>query len=117
MDITEGSEQRRQLGIQRFLAGDSLVFDGVTFWKDRNQFLVVSSYSEFVHPESSSPEEAAAKIASSKNVLAKLSTMYPEFSQVAASMAHKYEFCHDYGKGAIMLAFLEGNMLVWRGLS
>jgi len=117
MDITEGSEQRRQLGIQQFLAGDSLVFDGVSFWRDRNQFLVVSSYSEFVHPESSSPEEAAAKIADSKNVLAKLSAMYPEFSQVAESMPHKYEFCHDYGKGAIMLAFLEGEKLVWMGLS
>jgi hypothetical protein len=106
MDITEGSEQRRQLGIQQFLAGDSLIFDGVTFWKDRNQFLVVSSYSEFVHPESSSPEEAAAKIARSKDVLAKLSAMYPEFSLIVKSMPHKYEFCHDYGKGAIMLAFL-----------
>ena len=117
MDITEGAEQRRQLGIQQFLAGDSLVFDGVTFWKDRNQFLVVSSYSEFVHPESSSPEEAAAKIARSKDVLAKLSVMYPEFSHVVESMPHKYEFCHDYGKGAIMLAFLEGSNLVWEGLS
>ena len=117
MDITEGSEQRRQLGIQRFLAGDSLAFDGVTFWKDRNQFLVVSSFSEFVHPEGSSPEEAAAKIARSKDVLAKLSAMYPEFSQVVATMPHKYEFCHDYGKGAIMLAFLEGEKLVWEGLS
>jgi hypothetical protein len=115
MDITEGSEQRRQLGIQRFLAGDALAFEGVTFWKDRNQFLVISSFSEFVHPESSSPEEAASKIARSKDVLAKLSTMYPEFSQVAASMPHKYEFCRDYGKGAIMLASLEAEKIVWRG--
>ena len=117
MDITEGSEQRRQLGLQQFLAGDSLAFDGVTFWNDRNQFLVVSSFSEFVHPEGSSPAEAAAKIARSKDVLAKLSAMYPEFSQIAASMPHKYEFCHDYGKGAIMLAFLKGDKLVWEGLS
>ena len=72
MDITEGSEQRLRLGIQRFLAGDSLAFDGVTFWKDQNKFLVVSSFSEFVHPERSFPEEAVAKIARSKDVLAKL---------------------------------------------
>lgn len=117
MDITEGSEQRRQLGIQQFLSGDSLAFDGVTFWKDRNQFLVVSSFSEFVHPESSSPEEASAKIARSKDVLAKLSAMYPVFSQVAASMPHQYDFCHDYGNGAIRLASLEADKLVWRGLS
>ncbi len=117
MDITEGTVQRRELGIQQFLAGALLSFDGVTFWKDRNQFLVVASFSEFVHPESSSTEKAASKIARSKDVLAKLSSMSSEFSHVAASMPHKYEFCHDYGKGAIMLAFLEEDKLVWRGLN
>jgi len=117
MDITASSDQRRQLGIERFLAGDLVSFEGVTFTKSSSKFLQVISFSEFVHPEGSTAEEASEKIERSKETLAKLCSISPEFSQVATLMPHKYEFCHDYGKGSILLAYVEAGELVWVGLS
>ena len=116
MNITEESQLRRQLGTERFVAGeDSLSYEDVVFWKDGAGYLVVESYSEFVHRESSSLSEAAEKIARSKQVLAALIASSPEFKNVAESLPHKYEFCYDYGKGAVKLAWLNGNEIVWCG--
>jgi hypothetical protein len=114
MDITDTSPPREQLGIERFAAGEaSLSFEGVMFWKDRGGFLVVESFSEFVHPGSSSVSEAAQKIARSKEVLLALSARSPAFKCVVESMPHKYEFCHSYEKGGVKLAWLNDNEVVW----
>jgi hypothetical protein len=59
MNITEASPQRRQLGIERFVAGDeSLAYEGVVFWKDPAGYLVVASYSEFIHLDNVTPDGA-----------------------------------------------------------
>jgi hypothetical protein len=115
MDITNGSPKRRRIGIERFLAGDTITFHGVSFWKDGNECLVVTAYSDFHTLEQISPQEAERKIARSKAVLAELAELSPDFSRVAATLPKEYEFCCDYGTGAFMLARLDGERLVWVG--
>ena len=115
MDVTDGSPERLALGVERFLAGEAIGSDGVVFWKDPAGFVVVYSYSEYVHPENSSAEEAGAKIERSKEVLRSLSNRSAAFKAIVESLPHKYEFCHDYGGGAIRLGWLEEGQLRWRG--
>ena len=91
-------------------------YEGVVFRKDPQGCLVVSSYSEYVHPENATPTEAVSKIARSKEILAELEEMSPEFSAVASSLRHPYDFCYDYGDGATLLAWMENDQLQWRGL-
>ena len=116
MDVSEGSAERFKLGIERFLAGQTLAYHGVVFWKDPKGFLIVSSYSEFSDPANSSPAEAESKIQHSKMILESLAAQSAEFSAVASSLMHTYEFCHDYSTGAYRLAWLENGLLKWRGI-
>jgi len=113
MDITEGSGQRFQLGIEQFLTGQSITFNEVVFWKDPTGFLIVSSFSDHVHLGSSSPSEALEKIGRSKQVLRSLAERSEAFASVAKSLPHKYEFCHDYGKGSVLLAAEAGGQFKW----
>jgi hypothetical protein len=103
------------LGIDRFLAGDPITFDGVSFWKDEEECLVVTSYSDFYELERASPQEAERKMARSKAVLERLAKLNADFARVAATLPKEYEFCCDYGSGAIMLARLDGDRFVWIG--
>lgn len=114
MDITDTSPQRRQLGIERFVSGEeSLVYEEVVFWREPEGSLIVASYSEFVHLENVTPEEAARKIERSKRVMKQLREESPEFDTAVSRLNHKFEFCFDYGKGAVKVAALEGGALRW----
>jgi hypothetical protein len=68
MDVTDSSPQRIDLGVERFLKGDTLVSERVVFWKDPAGSLCVYSYSDFNHASNSSAVEASAKIERSKRV-------------------------------------------------
>jgi len=115
MDITDSTPQRWQLGIELFIDGtQSLVYEGVFFFRHEGH-LVVASYSDFIYSENRSLREAIEKIERSKVVLAALSAKSPPFSEIATSLPHKYEFRYDYGTGAVKLAELEVNEVVWCG--
>jgi hypothetical protein len=114
MDITDVSPQRRQLGIERFLSGDeSLTYEGVVFWREPAGSLVVASYSDFIHRDNVTPEEAVRKIERSRQVLEQLKAESPEFGAAISGINHKFEFCFDYGGGAVKVAVLEGSALKW----
>jgi len=113
MDITEVSAQRFELGIERFLAGQSITFGNVVFCKDPAGLLVVSSFSEHVHLESSSPGEALQKIRSSKQVLCSLAERSEAFASVANSLPRKYEFCFNDGKTSVLLASENNDKFNW----
>jgi|KBSSwiStaDraftv2_1062776.scaffolds.fasta_scaffold19670_6 hypothetical protein len=114
MDITDASNQRLELGIERFLAGDAITFEEVTFIKSKG-FVQAISFSEAVHLENASAQEASEKIQRSKLVLEKLYNLSKAFSAAINSNPIKYEFCHDYGKGSILLAHLDNGNLIWHG--
>ncbi len=114
MNITDASPQRRRLGIERFVAGEeSLTYEGVVFWREPEAFLVVASYSDFIHLENVTAEEAARKIERSKQVLERLKAESPEFGTAVSGLNHKFEFCFDYGTGAVKMAALEDGALKW----
>jgi hypothetical protein len=113
MDITEGSAQRFELGIERFLAGQPITLSDVVFCKHPTGFLVISSFSEHIHVENSSPVEALQKIRWSKEVLHALTERSDAFASIADSLPHKYEFCHDYGMGTVLLASENDGQFKW----
>lgn len=113
MNITDEMTQRRQLGIELFVDGkEPLVYEGVVFYQHKGH-LIVASYSAFIHSENSSLSEAVEKIERSKAVMTALTASSPEVREVAASLPHKYEFCYDYGMGAVKLAEQRGSEVVW----
>src|SRR5690349_8662875 len=113
MDITEGSEQRLQLGVEQFLAGHPITSNDVVFAKDSAGCLVISSFSDHVRIENSSPAEAVQKIGCSKQVLHALAERSAAFAAVANSLPHKFEFCFNYGKGSVLLASETDGQFKW----
>ena len=114
MDITDASPQRRRLGIERFVAGEeSLAYEGVVFWREPEGFLVVASYSVFIHLENVTPEEATREIERSKQILGQLRGESPEFETAVSGLSHKFEFCFDQSTGAVKVATLQNGALKW----
>jgi hypothetical protein len=103
MDITETSESRFNLGIERFLAGEILSYNGVVFYSNGEQSLHIFSYSDWA-PEQAPESHAKEKIARAKAVLEHLMEFSESFRKVAERLPHEHYFCYDYGMGAITLA-------------
>lgn len=113
MDITEESQERFNLGIERFLEGRPISFKGFLFSKARNSAVVhVDSFSDWA-PERSTPDMAREKFAESKAVASELANASPAFKAVYESYAHQFNFCYDYGKGAIILATEVNSQFDW----
>ena len=115
MEIADASGPRFELAVELFLGGHSLAYEGVALWKDPAGVLIVSSYSDCVHVENASVAEAEEKIARSKEVVKFLCSKSPELSAIAQALPHRYEFCYDYGTGAVRLAWEEAGAIKWRG--
>lgn len=103
MDITDTSEPRFNLGIERFLAGESVTYNGVAFYNNNEQSLQIYSYSDWA-PERTTESHAKEKIARAKAVLEQLTNQSETFRKVAVHLPHEHYFCYDYGMGAIALA-------------
>ena len=113
MDVTDTTPGRLEVAIELFVAGqDSLVYEGVVLWKDKNRALEVFSYSEFA-PENTTPEMARKKIQRAKLVLANLCAKNLVLKEIASNLPHEHYCCWDYGKGAIALAKEIGGVFEW----
>lgn len=112
MDITDTTEQRFELGIDLFLEGHSLVYNGVVFWKDGKKTLHVNSYSDW-EMENSTPQMAKEKIERAKAVMEALSEKSQKFSEISKNLPHEHYFCYDYGKGAVALAKEVNGEFTW----
>ncbi|MGD9589003.1 MAG: hypothetical protein AB7Q37_01945 [Pyrinomonadaceae bacterium] len=114
MNITDGSPQRRQLGVERFVSGEeSLIYEGVIFWRSPEGLLVVSSYSDFGLLQNVTRDEAARKIERSMQVLEHLKAKIPAFGAAITGLSCKFEICFDSGKSAVKVASLEGGKIKW----
>jgi hypothetical protein len=103
MDATDATPQRFKVAIELFLEGQSLVYEGVVFWKDKDRALHINSYSDW-DADRTNPDMAKEKIERAKMVLTDLSEKSPEFKSIATKLPHEHYFCYDYGKGAFALA-------------
>lgn len=112
MDATDASSQRLKVAVELFLEGQSLGYEGVVFWKDKDRALHVNSYSDW-EPENTNPEMAKDKINRAKAILADLSEKSAEFKRVAAKLPHEHYFCYDYGMGAFALAKETAGVFAW----
>ena len=103
MDITDTSASRFNIGIERFLAGESLTYNGVDFYKNSGQSLKTYSYSDWT-PERTTESHAKENIARAKAVLEHLMKQSEHFRKVAELLPHEHYFCYNYGMGSIALA-------------
>ncbi len=102
MDITDAREERLGLGVDRFLAGDTITYHGVAFYTNAHT-LHVDSFSDW-GPGQTSEAHARAQLARSKDVLNDLSERSATFSAAAAQLQHEFTVCHSYGTGSVALA-------------
>jgi len=101
------------VGVELFLEGHSLVYEGVVFSKDKDRALNIQSYTDW-EPENTTIEMAKEKIRRAKVVLGDLSEKSPEFRRVASSLPHEHYFCYDYGNGAVALATEIAGLFEWQ---
>src|SRR5690242_16268189 len=107
MDITDASTQRAEVGIEQLRNGESLSYQNVVFcWdqRDRQNELLVLSYSDCLRLENVKPEEAEKKIIRSKEIAQELAATSPAFREVWKSAVKRFQFCFDYHTGAVVLA-------------
>jgi hypothetical protein len=116
MDITDASTQRAEVGIEQLRNGESLSYQNVVFcWdqRDRENELLVLSYSDCLRLENVKPEEAEKKIKRSKKIAQELVATSPAFREVWQSAVKRFQFCFDYHTGAVMLAEEVDGEIVW----
>jgi hypothetical protein len=113
--MVQHSEDALAERVAGFVRGhDSIPYDRVVVCHDAShKCVLVLSYTDT--PEGSRPteSEALSKVSHSREVVEALKARYPSFALVVKDAALRFEFCRDYGKGAIKLAHLEGERLRW----
>ena len=62
MDITDTTQRRFEVGIELFVAGESVAYKGVLFWRDGKNALHFNSYSNWAI-ENTTVDMATAEIA------------------------------------------------------
>ena len=112
MDVTDGSDEHFQLGVDRFFSGDPLAYHSVALRLDRGQLLQVDCYSDW-EPERSSERHAKEKIERAKAVVAELIGRSRALRLAVENVSHEYYFCYDYGKGTITLAKETDGQFRW----
>jgi hypothetical protein len=112
MNLSDAAPQRIQLGIERFLANESIAFRGVVFYKEGERALQVDSYSDW-QPEKTTEDHAREKIAQSKIVLQELAALSDDFKKAAQDLPHEYFCCHGYGNGSFALAEEKNGAFKW----
>lgn len=107
MMTVDSSPEQIETGIACLSEGRSFAFEGVVFFVDRaapSKRLNIDSYSNFIHLDNVTQDEAKEKIERSKKVGLHLAESFPAFSEIWATLPHKYGFCYDYGTGAVLVA-------------
>jgi hypothetical protein len=112
MDITDTTQRRFEEGIELFVAGQSVVYEGVAFSRDGERALQIHCYSNWAI-ENTTADMAKAKIARAKEVLAELENKSRVFKRIAARLSHEHYFCYDYGMESVVLAKEVNNEFTW----
>ena len=112
MDITEATEARFNLGIERFVSGALLEFEGVRFSLARRGVLSVDTFSSW-EPDRATPEQALAAIRHGKQVLDELLQRSAIYRAAVQGLPQEHTFCYDDGKGSIAIAKEEGERIIW----
>ena len=105
------------VGIEDLRQGKGLTYESVHFWRDittQPSILHISSYSEYVHLENVTPDEAKKKIARSKEVAADLAERNTHFAEMWNQDEKAFHFCYDYGKGGVEVAEELDGRLKWK---
>jgi hypothetical protein len=116
MMTDDSSDSDIAAGVTWLLEGKTFPFEGVVFSIDHSRhspLLDVDSYSEFLRLENVHEAEAHEKIARSKQVGERLSLRFPAFSDIWRTYRKVYNFCYDYGTGAVVVASEDDGRFIW----
>lgn len=117
MDITDTSPLRMAAGVDDLRQGKGLTYEAVHFWQDittQPSVLHISSYSEYIHLENVTPDEAKRQIGRSKAVAADLAEKNAQFRELWLRDKKAFHFCYDYGKGGVEVAEEVDGQLKWK---
>ena len=112
MHITDKSGKRFDAGIQVFLEGHQISFDGIGFRLEKLDALDIDSYSEW-EIENVTKEMALQAISQSKKTLLLLSELSSEFANAIAKREKHFYFCCNYGKGSVAIAKELNGEFTW----
>ena len=112
MDITKTSDRQFEIGIDQFLAGQTLACNEVVFSISKKRELEICSYSEFF-PENTTEEMMREKIMRAERVLAAVAARSERFRDAIAKLSKRHLFCYDYGTAAVAIAVVENGTLTW----
>lgn len=105
------------LALERFLAGDSIVYSDVGFRLDsrsRPDVLHVSIETDSIHQENVTPDEAKRLIARSKEVGNALAAQERQFADVWNTSQKVYAVIYNYGMGGIEMASEVNGDFKWK---
>jgi hypothetical protein len=117
MDVTEGTKRRRKVGIRLFCERKSSVsYYDVNFIieSDRDErILSVRTFTDW-QDENSNEQLAQEQIDKSKKVFAVFKKENQQFSKCVKGLPVRFQFCEDYGPGALILAEEKDGIFYWR---
>lgn len=112
MNIDHADPKRIAIAIEQFNFGHPVIYNGVLFSLNRNT-LEVNSYSDFSDPSRITDEMAKSGIVRSKQVMAALLEIHPEFSALVSAKNKVFYYCCDYRTGAVAVAIEVENEFKW----
>jgi len=118
MDITDTPQSRIDIGVAELLDGGSLSYHNVVFCWDkakRPAKLVVMSYSDCIQLENIMMDEAEEQMTRSKLVAEDLAEKSTAFKSMWLKTTKHFQFCYNYGTGAVLLAEESDGRIVWNG--
>jgi hypothetical protein len=94
----------------------SILYDGIVVCPDpRRKVVLVLSYADAPDDIRPTHVETLSKIDWTREDLESLKSNYPALAVALKDATVRFEFCRDYGKGAVALAWLDGAELKWAG--
>jgi hypothetical protein len=96
--------------IEGFRQGDPMPIGGLVLQKDTNtRKLTVLCYSSRQFIENITQAEAQERIATAKEEVADLLSLFPELRSEIKDYSLVYHFCYDSGKAGVVMATEENN--------
>jgi hypothetical protein len=112
------NELRREFsaGFESFREGAAMGIGGLVLCKDpRKQKVIVYCYSSKYFPQNITRVEAQERIATAKEELAHLLSLFPALREEIGSLEIAFYFCHDDGKTAVCVAKEQDGQFVYDG--
>jgi|GEM_PF-3227982 hypothetical protein len=112
MNVTEINTQRFKVALDLLREGRPLTFDSVTYFLANEKILSVSIESSW-ELENLTDDRALGDLQLAKSNFAYLLRNFEDFRVLVSGLQPSFHLVRDYGTGAVELASLSEDALVW----